>query len=117
MTDNELDAAIAREEAENQRLRTKLAESNTRLKIMREARRMARGEKPSKPKLSIADVVEDILRKAGKPLHMDDIVVALRKRSSYHQIAKETVTTALWRLAKQGRRFKNTAPNTFDLLK
>jgi len=117
MTNNELDAAIAKEETNNQRLRAQLAESNNRLKVMREARRMLRGEKPSKPKLTIADVVEDILRKAEKPLHMDDIVAALRKRSNFHQIAKETVTTALWRLAKQKRRFRNVAPNTFELMK
>lgn len=117
MTDNELDVAIAKEEAENQRLRTNLAASNTRLKTMREARRMARGEKPSKPKLTIADLAEDILRRTGKPMHMNDLLKAVRRRKGYDQLAKETLTTALWRLAKQGRRFKNTAPNTFDLLK
>lgn len=117
MADNELDAAVAKEEAENQRLRTELAASNIRLKIMREARRMARGEKPSKPKPTIADVTEDILRRVGKPMHMDDLLKAVRKRKGYDQLAKETLTTALWRLAKQGRRFKNVAPNTFELLK
>lgn len=115
MTKN-MDDDIAIEEAKIQRLRIQLAVANAKLKVMIESRRLIRGEKvPSKPKPSIADMVEDILRRAGKPMHMDDLLKALHKRGN--NAAKETVTTAVWRFAKQGRRFRNTAPNTFELLK
>lgn len=117
MTNHDIDAAIAKEEAENQRLRARLAESNSKLKVLREARRVLRGEMPSKTRMTIADVAEDILRKANKPLHMDDLLKAVRRRSGYEHLAKESLTTALWRLAKKNRRFRNVGPNTFELLK
>lgn len=117
--DLDIDDAIAKAEAKVHRLRLELAAENARLKVMAEARRLMRGEKvPSKPKQTIADLVEDILRMSGKPMHIDDIVKAIHQRTSgNNKVAKETVTTAVWRYAKQGRRFRNTAPNTFELLK
>jgi hypothetical protein len=118
MTNHELDTAITKEEAKNRRLRSDLTESNARLKILREARRVLRGEQPTGKKTTIADAIEDVLRKAGTPMHVDDLLKALRKRGGHHShVAKESITTALWRLVKQKRRFRNVAPNTFALLK
>ena len=116
MPTNEIDAAIAREEARNKRLRAELADSNASLKIMLEARRVLKGEKtPLKVKPSIPDVVEDLLRENKSPMHMDAIMQGLNRKGLAS--AKTTVTTALTRYVAQGRRFERTAPNTFALRK
>lgn len=112
---SELDDAIIVEEARVKRLRGELAQANMNLKVLREAKRVLSGERtPPKLKPTIADMVEDMLRRAGS-LHMDDIVKGLHQRGI--KAAKTTVTTALARYDAKKRRFKRIAPNTFALRK
>ena len=111
---DDLDTAIAKEERRSQRLRADLARSQARLKILLEARRIARGENDStRGKKSIPDHVEEILRERGGVTHMDDIVTALRQRGI--SAAKETVTTSIWRYVHQKRRFRSMGGNKFAL--
>lgn len=112
---SELDDAIVREEARVKRLREELSQANMKLKVLREAKRvMSDEDAPPKLKPTIADVVEEMLRRAGS-LHMDDIVKGLHQRG--FNAAKTTVTTALARYDTKKRRFKRIAPNTFALRK
>jgi len=59
-------------------------------------------------------ITEDILRIAGEPLHVTEIL----KRARDHfdtTIDRESLVSALTKKVKKGERFVRTAPNTFTL--
>jgi len=63
---------------------------------------------------SIGALSVRIIREAGKPLHVTDIVPKLLAQGRHTD--KSAVSIALHRLYKDGGILKKTYPNTFDLI-
>ena len=71
-----------------------------------------RGRPPSGK--SQVDIVFDILRTAGSPLHIDEILkLAARRRK---RLDRESVVSAITKYVNRHERFVRTAPNTFAIL-
>lgn len=71
-----------------------------------------RGRPPSGR--SQVDIVFEILRTAGSPLHIDEILkLAARKRRT---LDRESVVSAITKYVNRHERFVRTAPNTFAIL-
>ena len=65
------------------------------------------------PTSSVGMTVE-VLRRAGKPLHVNEIVKAIEERGK--KISKGTLTGNLWRYVKDKRVFYRAGRNIFGLL-
>jgi hypothetical protein len=59
-------------------------------------------------------VVETILKKAGKPLHISDII-KIAERDHDVTLERDSVASYLAKKIGQGKQFVRTAPNTFAL--
>lgn len=62
---------------------------------------------------SIADQVAEILKAAGKPLHVKEIVRQLRTVRSFN--GKNPTASIVVSIKRRGAQFKKTKPNTFAL--
>ena len=60
------------------------------------------------------DLAEDILRRAGKELHVGDIIERIA-RVHHVEIDRESLVSALTKKVERSVRFMRTAPNTFAL--
>ncbi len=96
------------------------AVSKAQLNTLRRLRRSARPEVPpglAKPGKSMSqiDMVYDILRSAGRPLHISEIRTRVAQR---HGVAldRESVVSALAKRIARQDRFARPGPNTFSLL-
>jgi hypothetical protein len=61
------------------------------------------------------DIAEDILKSAGCPLHITEILARIRKTTGLH-IDSESLVSALSKRVARKDRFRRTARNTFALL-
>lgn len=77
--------------------------------------RKYKSTKPSiKRKYKKLDIVEDILTKAGKPLHITEIINIANKE--FHvALDRDSMASALSKSIRKGSRFIKTAPNTFAI--
>jgi len=75
-----------------------------------------KGEKPQKQKgTSKIDTVKNVLKDAGRPLHITEIVEIARK--DYRtELERDSVVSILVKKIKAGQTFRRTAPNTFSLI-
>lgn len=73
----------------------------------------AAGKKP-RARTSNVDVVEDILRKAGTPLHISEILARARKTFGL-TLDRESVVSALTKKVRKGDRFDRPDKNVFAL--
>lgn len=90
---------------------------------LRALRRLRRSPKPRTKgpsaaegrRLSGIDMVEDILKREGRPVHITDLLAAVQKR--FHvELDRESVVSALSKRVARQDRFLRTAPNTFALI-
>lgn len=73
-------------------------------------------DKPKKKKgTSKIDTVENVLRDAGRPLHITEIVETAR-RDYRTDLERDSVVSILVKKIKAGHTFRRTAPNTFALM-
>jgi dTDP-4-dehydrorhamnose reductase len=78
-------------------------------------KRFQKGLKPKpKKRTSKADVVEHVLRIAGRPLHIAEII-QIANRDFQVQLERDSIVSILIKKIKAGQRFIRTAPNTFAL--
>jgi len=79
-------------------------------------RQTTRSETPEPVKsMSQIDMAYDILRSAGRPLHISEILAQVARR--YHtSLDRESVVSALSKRVARRDRFARTGPNTFSLL-
>jgi len=91
---------------------------NSGLRSVRDAKR-AIGADPLRPrsprKKSNIKLVEDILRVAGEPLHIDDIIGRAEVDFGV-QLRRESIVSALTKKVLEGRVFRRTGRNVFALL-
>lgn len=68
----------------------------------------------TRKRTSKADIVENVLRIAGCPLHISKII-EIANRDFKVQLERDSVVSILIKKIKAGQRFVRTAPNTFAL--
>jgi hypothetical protein len=61
------------------------------------------------------NLIEDILRKTGHPLHVSEIIEHAQNRFA-RKLDRESLVSSLTKRVAHGDRFMRTAPNTFGLL-
>ena len=86
---------------------------------LRAIRRLKKGkaEKPRVRKgLSQVDMAHDILRRAGKPLHVSEIIDRIEALHG-QRLDRESLVSALVKKVQRGDRFIRTDKNVFALLK
>jgi len=96
------------------------AVSKAQLSTLRRLRRSPRSEalpagaKPSKS-MSQIDMAYDILRSAGRPLHISQITSLVAKRHGV-TLDRESIVSALAKRVARKDRFARTGPNIFSVL-
>src|SRR5512139_3928773 len=96
------------------------AVSKAQLKTLRRLRRSPRPETPpsgekSTRSMSQIDMAYDLLRTAGRPMHISEIMALVSKRYGV-TLDRESIVSALTkRVARKGR-FMRTGPNRFSVL-
>jgi hypothetical protein len=92
-------------------IRKELAEAE--LKVIN---RHLKGTKPGTQKgTSNIDTVEQVLRLAGRPLHISQIIDSARKDLGVN-LKRDSVVSNLVKKIRSGQTFVRTAPNTFGLM-
>jgi hypothetical protein len=84
---------------------------------LRAVRRLQAGSIVPEPKakgMSQVDMVYDILQRAGKPLHVSEIIERVEKLHG-RQLERESVVSALVKKVRRGERFVRTDKNVFAL--
>lgn len=59
-------------------------------------------------------MVEGVLAAAGKPLHVNDIIVNIEKKFGI-TLSRDSLSSAIIKNVRQEKRFVRVAPNTFGL--
>ena len=73
-----------------------------------------RGRPPAQKGKSKIAVAEDVLKAAGAPLHIHDILAQAQQRFR-RPLRRDSLVSALTKKVLDGQTFVRTAPNTFDL--
>lgn len=86
---------------------------------LRAVRRLRKGssESPkerSRESRSQVDLVEDILLRAGVPLHITEILAKIAQLHGV-KLDRESVVSALTKKIRRGERFERSGPNVFAL--
>ena len=68
-----------------------------------------------KKRMSQADMAYNILKDAGSPLHISEIIQRIEQRFGLH-VDRESIVSALSKRILRNDRFRRTARNTFALL-
>ena len=94
--------------------------SKAQLRVLRRLRQTPKTKlkvraTPEGRRMSGMDMVEDILRHEGRPLHIIDILAAVHKRFGV-ELDRESVVSAISKRVARQHRFMRTAPNTFTLI-
>lgn len=63
---------------------------------------------------SKVNIVENVLKIAGRPLHISEII-EIAKRDFQTELERDSIVSILIKKIKAGQRFIRTAPNTFAL--
>ena len=69
---------------------------------------------PPKKRTSQIDIVVNVLRIAGRPLHVSEII-EIANRDFKVQLERDSIVSVIVKKIKAGERFVRTAPNTFAL--
>jgi DNA-directed RNA polymerase delta subunit len=74
---------------------------------------LSQGEVPAKRTSNIS-LVENVLKNAEKPLHVNDIIDAVKKEFDV-DLERDSLSSALNKYDHKEKRFIRVAPNTFGL--
>ena len=86
--------------------------TESKLKIIN---RFQKGVQPKpKKRTSNIEIVENILRIAGRPLHVSEII-QLADRDFNVALERDSIVSAMLKKVTAGKSFIRTAPNTFAL--
>jgi hypothetical protein len=104
---------IRKKEAEIRNLEAKLQAARIYVQALSDVRRELDGENESDLKAgSMVAMARDAIRKAGSPLHVDDILKAIGKTAD----SKSSLTGSLAAYVRRGEVFTRPAPNTYGLV-
>lgn len=86
--------------------------AQAKLKIIE--RFQQQGRTQSKKRTSNIDIVHNVLKTAGHPLHVTDIIKMVEQ--DYHvNLNRDSIVSAILKKINAGQTFIRTAPNTFAL--
>src|SRR5687768_9942100 len=92
--------------------------SKAQLRAIRRMRLSPRGKRRdasgAERRISSMEMVFDILKREGRPVHITDILAAVHKRFAV-ELDRESVVSAISKRVARRDRFMRTAPNTFAL--
>lgn len=103
-----------KDEIEEAVLRAFEVSLEAQLKAVRRLRSGSVEESPKRRGMSQIDMVEDILRRAGEPLHISEIIDRVEKLHG-RRLERESVVSALVKKVNRGDRFVRTDKNVFAL--
>lgn len=87
--------------------------AEAKLKIIK---RYLKGVKPKTARRTTKiGIVENVLRIAGRPLHISEII-EIAQRDFQTNLERDSVVSILIKKIKAGQKFQRTAPNTFTLI-
>ena len=69
---------------------------------------------PISQRTSMANIVEQVLRVAGRPLHISEII-EIADNDFQVKLERDSIVSIIVKKIKAGQRFIRTAPNTFAL--
>jgi len=83
---------------------------------LKAVRRLRAGPREAKPRkgTSQIDMVHDVLRRAGKPLHVSEIIERVQKLHGF-ELERESIVSTLTKKVNRGSRFVRTDKNIFGL--
>ena len=84
------------------------------LKAVRRLRAGPREPKAARKGMSQIDMVHDVLRHAGKPLHVSEIIERVHKLHG-RELERESIVSTLTKKVKRGSRFVRPDKNVFAL--
>ncbi|MBA3257141.1 MAG: hypothetical protein H0T64_10890 [Pyrinomonadaceae bacterium] len=84
------------------------------LRAVRRLRTEPREPKLARKGTSQIDMVHDVLRRAGKPLHVSEIIERVQKLHGF-KLERESIVSTLVKKVNRGARFVRTDKNVFGL--
>ena len=87
---------------------------DAQLRAIRRAKSKGAVEPTPDKRTSQIDMVQDVLRRAGKPLHISDILDRIEKLHG-RRLDRESVVSSLVKKIARGERFLRTDKNVFTL--
>jgi len=88
------------------------------VRALRSPRRPRSGRPPGRSPaegISQTNMALDILREAGSPLHIDEILARIQRRHGLTLI-RDSLVSAITKKVLQGKQFQKTSRNTFQAL-
>ena len=73
------------------------------------------GNIPSVKRTSKTEIVEDILKSQGRPLHVTEII-NIAKKERHIDLDRDSIVSILIKKMKAGKMITRTAPNTFSFI-
>lgn len=105
---------MEKEEIETAVLRAFEVSLEAQLRAVRRLRSEPRGPKAARKGTSQIDMVHDVLRRAGKPLHVSEIIERVQKLHGF-KLERESIVSTLVKKVNRGDRFVRTDKNVFGL--
>jgi hypothetical protein len=87
---------------------------DAQLRAIRRAKSKTTAEPARDKRTSQLDMVQDVLRRAGKPLHISEILDRVEKLHG-QRLDRESVVSSLVKKIARGERFVRTDKNVFTL--
>ena len=107
-----IDNKIRKKEAEIRSLEAKLHAARIYVQALSDVRRELDGDSADLKAGSMVAMARDAIRRAGKPLHMDDILTAIGRTAE----SKSSLTGSLAAYVRRAEVFTRPAPNTYGLV-
>jgi len=106
--------SMEKDEIETAVLRAFEVSLEAQLRAVRRLRSEPHEPKVARKGTSQIDMVHDVLRRAGKPLHVSEIIERVQKRHGF-KLERESIVSTLVKKVNRGDRFVRTDKNVFGL--
>jgi len=105
---------MEKDEIETAVLRAFEVSLEAQLRAVRRLRTEPHELKLARKGTSQIDMVHDVLRRAGKPLHVSEIIERVQKQHGF-KLERESIVSTLVKKVNRGDRFVRTDKNVFGL--
>jgi F420-0:gamma-glutamyl ligase len=108
------DAIMEKEEIRDILLESMVASLEAQVRALKKLRGSSEAEKPPERSMSQLSIVVNILEKAGRPLHVSEIIAEAGKAFGA-TLERESLVSSLSKKVMKNDRFMRTGKNTFAL--